>query len=396
MTLTGPIYFDNAASTPVLPEALEKMQNAHETYYANSSSNHKLGRQAQDLFFECCETLGKYFDVPPNHVIFTSGGTESNNLAAWGALGGLLEGVKWLKSGSEGRLITSKAEHPSNTKVFDLLEQMGASVKWIGLNQEGFLKLEDLEKELESRTRYLSFHHVQSETGTAQKLSEINHLIRRKQPDAIFHTDAVQSFMKLPLNFDTDGVDMLSISSHKIGGPKGIGALILSRKFQKRSQPKIGALIHGSSQQHGVRPGTVPVPLIAGFLSAVELGVLNFDKNIQKLSTLKERLASQLPKDAHINTAKTSSTPQTLNFSIIGLPSAVAVEALSSRGFCVSAGSACNSSNPKPNATLIEMGKPQDIALSSIRISLSPKNTEAQIDSFIAALNEVIEQYRLT
>lgn len=396
--LASTVYFDNAATTAVLPCALERLNDLSAKVMGNSSSAHRLGRQAQEVLDRCHESLGRHFDVPPTHVIFTSGGSESNNLAIWGALGGLSQAFKWLKSGGQGKIITSTIEHPATGKVAEALHEMGAPVSWIKVNSEGLLDLTQLESELSARTRIVSFHHVQNEVGVLQDIPAVTRLVRARQPDALIHIDAVQSFMKVPLKLETLGVDMVSVSAHKVGGPKGIGALILGRRFENRN-PKLGSLLLGASQQHGLRAGTVPVPTIGAFIAAVEWGAANLVTNSQRLVELRQRLLSKLPSQALVNgPADLSPTsprraPQTVSFAIPKLPSAVAVEALSERGYCVSAGSACHSTNPRPNETLMAMGLGRDRALSSIRVSFCVDNTFDEIDGFSATLNEIIQQY---
>jgi cysteine desulfurase len=398
--LSAPVYFDNAATTALLPNALERLMQLSTGVMGNSSSAHRKGRQAQEVLDQSHEAIGRVFNVPPTHVVFTSGGTESNNLAIWGALGGLTQGVNWLKQGAPGKLLTSTVEHAASGRLFEELECMGAKLGWINVDQEGLLDVEQLESELSSgdRVKLVSIHHAQNEIGVLQDIRAISQRVRAKHPDAIIHIDAVQSFMKVPLNMDELGVDMVSVSSHKIGGPKGIGALVLGRRFENRN-PKIGALIQGSAQQYGIRPGTVPVPAIGAFVTAVEWGQKHLEENREKLLALRERLTTSLPKSAIVNGPKNVArsnprrAPQTVSFSVPALPSAVTVEALSSRGFCISSGAACNSTNPKPNQTLTSMGVSRERALSMVRVSFNSQNTPEEVDAFVAALNEVIEQY---
>lgn len=398
--VSGTVYFDNAATTSPLPIVVERLTELTTTVMGNSMSAHRKGRQAQDILDRSHEILGRHFNVPPSHVIFTSGGTESNNLAIWGALGGLLQTFSWIKSGcGNSKIMTTTVEHAASTKVFETLECMGAPVSWLGVDQDGFLDMALLNAELETgRLKLLSMHHAQNEVGVLQDIRAISQTVRAKQPDALIHIDAVQSFMKVPVNIEELGVDLVSISAHKFGGPKGVGALILGRRFENRN-PKIGTLINGSPQQFGIRPGTVPVPAIGALIAAVEWGVKNIDANRTKLLSLRERLTSQLPKEALLNgpsdisASNTRRAPQTISFSIPGLPSAVTVEALSSLGFCVSAGAACHSTNPKPNETLMQMGVGRERALSAVRVSFSVDNTIEEVDAFIGALKSVIQQY---
>ncbi len=364
----------------------------------NSASAHRKGRQAQETLDLCHEAIGRHFNVPPNHVVFTSGGTESNNLAIWGALGGLAPAFHWLKSGGQGKLLTSTVEHSASSKVFESLECMGAQVGWIGVDREGLLDLNQLSEELATRTKFVSFHHAQNEVGALQDIRAVSQLVRAKQPDAILHIDAIQSFMKVPVDMAALGVDMVSLSAHKIGGPKGVGALILGPRFESRS-PKIGTLINGSPQQFGLRPGTVPVPVIGSFVSAVQWGETRIKENEKHLLALRERLTAQLPSKAVINGPADISAnnprraPQTISFSIPGLPSAVTVEALSAKGYCISSGAACHSTNPKPNETLTQMGVGRDRALSMVRVSFAQQNTFEEVDGFLAQLGEVIREY---
>lgn len=399
-TVSGTVYFDNAATTPLLPVALERLTQLTMDVIGNSASSHRRGRQAQEVLDQCHEALGRHFDVPPSHVIFTSGGTESNNLAIWGALGGLAQAFQWLKNGGQGKILTTTVEHAASAKVFETLEGMGARVGWIKVNRDCLIDMDHLNEQLASdgRVKLVSIHHAQNELGVLQDARTVAAAVRAKHPDAIIHIDAIQSFMKVPVSLHAFDVDMVSISSHKIGGPKGVGALVLGRRFENRN-PKIGALLNGSAQQFGIRPGTVPVPAIGSFITAIEWGEKHLLENEKHLLELRERLTSQLHQRTALNGPADLSpqnprrAPQTINFSIPGLPSAVAVEALSSRGFCVSAGAACHSTNPKPNESIMAMGLGRERALSAIRVSFSAQNTIQEVDAFVKELNNVIEQY---
>ncbi len=391
------IYFDNAASTPLLPIALERLNELNATIYGNSSSSHKIGRLAQEILSQAQEKLGRHFKVPPQHILFTSGGTESNNLAIWGALGGLTQGIQWLSNTSKSKLITSCIEHDSVKNVFAALEQLGASISWIKVNSEGSLDLNHLESELNSRTKLISIHHIQNEIGVIQDLKTICSIIRKKQPDALIHTDTVQSFLKIPIDFEELGIDLLSISGHKIGGPKGIGVLVLGPRFQTRN-PKLGNLLYGSTHQWGIRPGTVPVPSIGGLCTAIDWGIKNFDQNLKHITGLRDHFIKTLPAQVLLNGPANTSlnrSPQTINFSIPQLPASVTLEALAMQGYCVSAGSACHSTNPKPNETLLKMGLGKERALSSIRVSLAHNNTLEEVDGFTTLLIQIIKQHKI-
>ncbi|MBI2605219.1 MAG: cysteine desulfurase [Deltaproteobacteria bacterium] len=395
MDVSNAIYLDHAATTPPLPEALERLNRLNSEVFGNSASVHAIGRRAAASLEQSQDAVSRVFNVPPSHVIFTSGGTESNNLAIWGALGGLSQGIQWLKSESEGQIITSVNEHDATKKPIECLESLGANVAWIGVDREGFLDLAALENALLKRTKLLTIHHVQSEIGTVQNLRAISDLARARSPSALIHTDAAQSFLKMPLDPAELGVDLLSISGHKIGAPKGIGALILGKRFENR-KPRIEPFLQGSSQQGGSRPGTVPVPLIGSLAAAIEWGNENLARNRERLTALQRHLLQGLPERAVLNGPKADDggrAPQTVNFSIPGFPSGMMVEALAERGICVSAGSACHSTSPKPNETVENLGVGGERALSALRVSLSPMTTTEAIDAFLSILSETIRQY---
>lgn len=397
--VSGTVYFDNAATTPPLPEVVARLAELNSTVFGNASSAHHKGRQAQEVLDGAQQTLAELFRVPPSHIVFTSGGTESNNLAIWGGLGGLVQAFQWIRNGGQGKIVTSTVEHDATKRVCQSLQQMGAPVAWIDVDQEGILRLDQLEREATERIRIVSIHHVQNEVGTLQDIRAISELVRASQPDALIHVDGVQSFMKIPVDLEKLGVDLFTISGHKIGGPKGVGALILGRRLENRN-PKIGPLILGPmAQQFGIRPGTVPVPAIGAFVTAIEWNRRNLEANTKKLLSLRRRLIDSLPPQAELNGPNDVSdssrhrAPQTVNFSLRGLPSAVAVEALSARGFCVSAGSACHSTNPQPNETILKMGLGRERALSAIRVSFSPQNTPEEVDAFQSSLTEILRQF---
>ncbi|MGE4234501.1 MAG: cysteine desulfurase family protein [Bacteriovoracia bacterium] len=386
------IYFDNAATTKPLPEVLSEVNEVSGRYWANSSSSHRLGRQAEEYLFSLQAKAGSIFGVPPSHIVFTSGGTESNNLALWGSLGGISEATLWLKEHGDSYLVTSTIEHPSTKDVFNCLEKVGFKTKKIGVDSEGFLRLEDLEEFIKNnRVRLLSVHHVQNEIGTIQDLERVRSLLDKYCPESLLHIDAVQSFSKIDI--PVKKVDLISISAHKFGGPKGIGALILGERFKNRAQ-KLGKLIHGSSQQWGMRPGTIPIPQVAGLVKAMEIQVNDKPSNVAKIMAVRDFLLQNLPPQVVLNGPKDleKRAPQTLNISIPGLPGSAIVEALSARGVCVSAGSACSSHLAKAS-TVFELGLPEAIASSAFRVSLCHDNTIEEAALFIKILEEIRSQY---
>jgi cysteine desulfurase len=395
-SLTRTVYFDNAATTPTLPCALERWQELSRDVFGNPSSSHRKGKAAKAALDECHERFGAIFDIPPQHVIFTSGGTESSNHAIWGALGGIESGVQWLREHPKGNLITTEIEHPATTNPIRMLGRCGATVDWARVRQDGLLDLEQLSEILNPQTRLVSLHHVQNEIGMIQDIKAITRIVRAKAPQAIIHIDAIQSFLRIPVSFNELDVDLIGISGHKVGAPKGVGALLLGRRFESESR-KFGSLLLGSTQQANLRPGTVPVPLIGAFTAAVDWGLEHFEENRTRLFQLSERLQIKLPRDqAVINGPSLNQAqhraPHIVNFSLPGVSSPLMVDWLSRNGFCVSSGSACHSTKAKPNETLMKMGVSELRALSAIRVSFSHLNTDSQVDQFAETLLEGIEQ----
>ncbi len=385
-------YFDHSATTAILDAALEEMHKINLTHYGNPNSVHLLGRLAHDKLDEYQGKLSKIFKVPPTHIIFTSGGTESNNLAIWGALGGLIQGHEWLKEERDSQIITSTIEHDATKNTFRAFEEMGANVKWLPVDKDGRIQAEKLDEFLNTRTKLLSIHHVQNEIGTIQDLASISKLVRAKQPQALIHIDAVQSFLKVPFDFESTGVDLISISAHKIRGPKGIGALILGPRFESR-KPKLYPLIQGSAQQYGIRPGTIALPLIAGMTKAIEWGYENFSKNTSLTKSLSEHLISKLPSNIQLNSSSKYRAPHIVNFSVSNFPSGMMVECLSSMGIFVSAGSACHSANSDPNPIITSLGYDKNRALTAMRVSIAPTNTTDEIDHLLNSIQNVIKKY---
>ncbi len=393
------IYFDNAATTPLLPEALECLTETSRDIYGNSSSAHTIGKRSSAILNESKATFAELFGVPPEHVVFTSGGTESNNLAVWGALGGIVNVFHWLKSprARDEQILTSVVEHAATQKIFEQFDLLGANVSWLGVNSECLIDSNTLSNSLANnqRVRILSLHHVQNEIGAVQPIRQIADQVREHSPEALVHIDAIQSFAKIPVDLEALNVDLVSVSGHKIGGPKGIGALVLGRRFADR-KPKLGTILAGSGQQDGLRPGTVPVPLIASFATAAKLGISRLENQRRTLETLRNRLAEKLNGIATVNGPSDLSfnspfrAPQTLNFSLTPVQASSVVEVLSAKGICISAGSACQSSGSRGSEVLLRMGLGASRAQSALRASFSVKNSVEEVDILAEALNECL------
>ena len=354
------IYFDNAATTAVCKEAASAVLDAMENTYGNPSSLHLMGMEAENIVKSARSEIAGKLGVSAECIYFTSGGTESNNTAIFGAC---------LKTNLKGRrIITSKAEHPAVLEPFKVLAEKGFDVQYINLLPGGTIDLAHLESLLTEDTVFVSIMGINNETGSIMPLDEAVRLIRKKSPNALIHSDMVQAFCKAPMA----DVDMASVSSHKVHGPKGVGALYI------RKGVNINPLMFGGSQEKHFRSGTENVPGIAGFGAAVKKA--DIKKDNEHTAMLKSALIdaiSDIP-DIQINGENTSS--HVLNISFRGVRSEVFLHTLESNGIMVSSGSACSSNKPSPSHVLTAMGVDAKAIDSAIRFSFSVYNTIDEIN----------------
>ncbi len=354
------IYFDNAATTAVCKEAASAVLDAMTNTYGNPSSLHLMGMEAENIVKSARSEIAGKLGVPAECVYFTSGGTESNNTAIFGAC---------LKTNLKGRrIITSKAEHPAVLEPFKVLAEKGFDVQYINLLPGGAIDISHLEKLLTEDTVFVSIMGINNETGSIMPLDEAVRLIRKKSPNALIHSDMVQAFCKVPMA----DVDLASVSSHKVHGPKGVGALYIKKGVN------INPLMFGGGQEKHFRSGTENVPGIAGFGVAVKKA--DIKKDNEHTAMLKSALIdaiSDIP-DIQINGENTSS--HVLNISFKDVRSEVFLHTLESNGIMVSSGSACSSNKPSPSHVLTAMGVDAKSIDSAIRFSFSVYNTIDEIN----------------
>lgn len=377
------IYLDNAATTRVYPEVAETVKRIMCEDYGNPSSMHTKGAEAERIIKKAAEDIAGILKVKPKEIYFTSGGTESNN---W-ALIGCAEANK--RRGK--RIITTKLEHASVASPLAFLSEHGYEIVEIGADKNGIVKLDALADAINDETILVSVMTVNNEIGSVQPLAEISKIIKSKNPDAVFHTDAVQAFGKLKLNPKQIGVDMLSVSGHKIHAPKGTGFLYVSEKT------KLSPLIYGGGQQGGMRSGTDNVPGIAGLAQAAGIMYACLDENRQKMFALRDILTGGISKieDVRINSPEDSlSAPHIVNAAFRGIRSEVLLHALEEKGIYVSAGSACSSHKKAVSRTLLEIGCTKAEAESSVRFSICESTTAEEIQAAIAALREIVPVLR--
>lgn len=375
------IYLDNSATTRPHPQVIETMSRAMEAYYGNPSSLHRKGVEAESVLKQAREIAAKYLGCKPAEVIFTSGGTESNNTA--------IKGVAFQYQGRGKHIITTQVEHPAVYDVCKQLETMGFSVTYLPVDQEGRVRMEDVQQAMRPDTILVSVMHVNNELGTIQPVVEIGKWLKQF-PKVLFHVDAVQGVGKVPLKLKDSGIDLLSVSAHKFYGPRGVGILF------KREGLIIQSLLTGGGQEAGVRSGTENLPAIAGLAKAIrileEMGSVETVRLQRLLELLREGIAQI--EGCQVNTPQTGIAPHIMNLSVPGVKAEVLLHALEERGFYVSTKSACSSKANEPSRVLMAIGMEADCALSSLRISLGRENTAEDINQFVAALRDCVKNLR--
>ena len=376
-------YFDNSATTRCYPEVAEIVVKTMTEDFGNPSAMHLKGVEAEKYVREAAQILAKILKVNEKEIIFTSGGTESNNLALFGGADA--------NKRSGNHIITTAVEHAAVGQPADRLEQMGYEVTIVPVDYRGVVRLDALEKALRPDTILVSTMYVNNEVGAVMPVEEIAKLVHEKSPKALYHVDAIQAFGKYRIYPKKAGIDMLSVSSHKIHGPKGVGFLYINEKA--RIQPQI----LGGGQQAGMRSGTDNVPGIAGLGVAAKMVYTDFDEKIEHMYQLKERLAEgflKLP-DVRLNGMEIrEGAPQILSASFLGVRSEVLLHTLEEKGIYVSAGSACSSHKRKAAGTLSAMGMEAAQRESTLRFSFSEENTFEEVDYALEVIGQVLPMLR--
>lgn len=382
------VYLDNSATTKVFPEVVELMNKIMLEDYGNPSSMHNKGVDAEKYLREAKEKLAKILKVSEKEILFTSGGTESDNLALIGCA---------MANNRRGRhLITTQIEHPAILQTMRHLEEQGYQVTYLPVDKSGRIRLEDLSQAMRPDTILVSIMHTNNEVGSLQPIAEAGALIKRMNPNTLFHVDAVQGFGKAKILPKRMNIDLLSVSGHKIHGPKGVGFLYIAERT------KIMPIIYGGGQQMGMRSGTENVPSIAGMAKAAEMLYQDFDQDMEKLYDLKRYFIEGLSNMENIQINGLTpegpdgegSAPHIVSVSFFGVRSEVVLHSLEEKGIFVSAGSACSSHKPQPSATLRAM-KVEPAALeSTLRFSFSVFTTKEEIDYTLEALYGTIPVLR--
>jgi len=377
------VYFDNSASTKVSEKAIEIMLKTMRDDYANTSGKHIKGVEAESYVKDAADIIAKTLKVKKGEIIFTSGGTESNNMAL---IGGAMSRKRYGK-----HIIISGIEHPAVYRPAEFLTEQGFELSVLPVNSEGQVDLELLKSTLRDDTVLVSVMYVNNEIGAIEPVEEISKIIKAENKDILFHVDAIQAYTKLRINPKSQGIDMLSASGHKFHGPKGVGFLYID------SNVKINPIIFGGGHQRGMRSGTLNTTGIAGMGVAAKEAYDNFDERINKISDLKYYLMDELEKTegAILNTGRGENfAPQVISVSFEDIRAEVLLHALEDRGIYVSSGSACSSNHPGISGTLKAIGVRENLLDATIRISLSELNNKEEADYFIKNLKELFPLLR--
>lgn len=377
------VYLDNSATTRCFDEVAELMTKIMCEDYGNPSSLHRKGVQAEQYIRYAKETIAKNLKVNEKEIFFTSGGTESDNLA--------LRGCAYANCRAGRHLITTQIEHPAILQTMKQLEEEGFRVTYLPVDEKGCIRPEDLQRAITGETILVSIMHTNNEVGSLQPIEEAGALIKRMNPRILFHVDAVQGYGKFRILPKKMHIDLLSVSGHKIHGPKGIGFLYVDEKV------KIKPILFGGGQQNGLRSGTENVPAIAGLAKAIEIVYSKLDREVEELYQIKEAFVEgvkQIP-DVFVNGHPgRDGAPHVVSVSFQGVRSEVLLHALEDKGVYVSAGSACSAHKPQPSATLQAMGIDKELLGSTIRFSFSVFTTMDEISYTLQCLYDIIPMLR--
>ena len=382
------VYLDNSATTRTFPEVAELMTKIMCEDYGNPSSLHMKGVEAEKYLRYAKETLARILKVEERELLFTSGGTESDNMA--------LIGCAMANCRRGNHLITTQIEHPAILQTMRYLESQGYRVTYLPVDSCGRIRLEDLRRAMTPETILVSIMHTNNEIGALQPIEEAGALIKQMNSDTLFHVDAVQGFGKSRIYPKKMHIDLLSVSGHKIHGPKGVGLLYVGDKV------KIQLIVFGGGQQQNLRSGTENVPGIAGLAKAAEMLYSRFDEDHARLCACKRRFIEGVERLDHVKVNGLlpdapygeGTAAHIVSVSFAGVRSEVLLHALEDKGIYVSAGSACSAHKPQPSATLKAIGVDKSLLDSTIRFSFSVFTTEEEIDVCLQALYNIVPMLR--
>lgn len=375
------IYMDHSATSPVDTQVFEAMKPYFVEKFGNASTLYSLGRDARKAMESARAHVASLIGAKADEIIFTSGGTESDNIA--------IKGTAYRLKDKGNHIITSAIEHPAVEETCKYLEKNGFEVTYLPVYEEGIVRISDLEDAITDKTILITIMHANNEIGTIQPIAEIGKIAREKK--IYFHTDAVQTVGKIPVNVEELNVDMLSLSAHKVYGPKGIGALYVKKGV--RLEP----IVHGGGHEKGLRPGTENVSGIVGLGKACELAEKNRIDNAKYITNLRDKLIKGVldsVEQSYLNGHPTKRLPNNVNFRFASIEGESLVLHLDSKGVAASTGSACSSKKLEPSHVLTAIGLKEVDAHGSLRLTLGKENTEEDIEHVIKSIQEVVETLR--
>lgn len=371
------IYLDNSATTPIKSEVLQEMMPYLTTEYGNASSLYSVGRSAKRAIEKARNRVAELLNCNHNEIYFTGGGSESDNIA--------LKGFAYANKEKGNHIITSKIEHPAILETCKTLERQGFEVSYINVNEDGIIDVEELRKSIKSNTILISVMTANNEVGTIQPIEEIAKIAHDN--NIVFHTDAVQAIGNVQIDVEKMRIDMLSLSSHKINGPKGVGALYIKNGIE------VEKFINGGHQEKDRRAGTENVAGIVGIGKAAEIARKNMETHIRNLSKIRDYYIKKVQKEIpniRINGSMENRLPGNANISFKGINASELIFKLDERGICVSSGSACSSGNRNPSHVLTAMNVPEVYLNSAIRTTFGDNNTFEQVDYVVKILKQII------
>lgn len=375
------IYLDNAATTKTLSSAVEAMIPYFTENFGNASSIYRLGEESRKVISRTRNRIAESIKGEPSEIYFTAGGTEADN---W-ALIAIAEAYA-----SKGKhIITSRIEHHAILHTCEYLERRGYEITYVNVDENGLIKIDELKGAIRPDTILISVMFANNEIGTIQPIAEIGKIAKEK--NILFHTDAVQAYGHLPIDVQSLSIDMLSVSGHKLGGPKGIGFLYIRKGI------KIGSFVHGGSQERGRRAGTENVPAIAGFGAAVEYAFTGMEEREAKIQNLRDYLIKKIEKEipyCRLNGDRAKRLSNNVSFCFRFIEGESLLIMLDMNGICASSGSACTSGSLDPSHVLLAIGLPHEIAHGSLRLTLSEENTLEEMDRTVDAIRENIDKLR--
>ena len=377
------VYFDNSATTKVLAPVADLVMKVMTEDYGNPSAKHGKGMRAEQYIKEAAEIIAGTLKVSPKEIVFTSGGSESNNMA-------LIE-TAMANRRAGNHIISTAIEHASVYNPLAYLEEQGFEVTYLPVDHNGHISLEDLERAVRRETILVSVMYVNNEIGAVEPVEEIAKLIHKINPASLFHVDAIQAYGKFVIRPKRQGIDLLSVSGHKIHAPKGIGFLYVD------SRVKIKPLIYGGGQQRGLRSGTENVPGIAGLGAAAREMYRDHSERLKRMYEIKDYMISRLGEveGTTVNSLPgDQSAPQIVSASFSGVRSEVLLHALEEKGIYVSSGSACSSNHPAVSGTLKGIGVKKELLDSTLRFSFGVFNTKDEVDYCISVLQELLPVLR--